>query len=416
MTDTPTPTTLRTLDRLLADGLAGDRVLVRVDFNVPLDDGRVLDATRILAALPTIHELSDAGARVVLVSHCGRPGGRPDPRWSLAPAAAELQRLVGRRVAFVPDTVGEEAKEAIAALGDGDLCLLENLRFDPGETADDPGFAAALAALADVYVGDAFGAAHRAHASVVGVAERLERKAAGRLMEREVTALSRLLAEPERPFVALLGGAKIGGKIDTLKNLLPRLDTLLLGGGMANTFLAAGGHDLAGSLIEPDRLEVAREILADARERGVEVLTPTDLVVTDDLDRPSRVETVEISGDGEVAVPDGLMAVDVGEATRAAFAAALVGARTLFWNGPLGVFEKPPFDAGTRSVAQALGNCTGFSVIGGGETVAAAHQARVAEHIGHVSTGGGAALELLAGKTLPGVAVLCEEVEEGDQR
>jgi phosphoglycerate kinase len=279
--------------------------------------------------------------------------------------------------------------------------LLENLRFHAGETKNDPGFAAQLAALAEAYVDDAFGAAHRAHASVVGVPERLPRKAAGRLMEREVRALGRLLGEPARPFVVILGGAKIEDKIETLENLLPRLDVLLLGGGMANTFLAAQGHGLADSLFEPDKADVARDILSRAESRGIAVLLPTDLVVTDDLANPRRIETVPAG-----AVPPGTRAVDVGPATRAAFAEAIGRAGTLFWNGPLGVFEKPPFNAGTRAVAQALAGCPGFSVIGGGETVAAAHQAGVIARIGHVSTGGGASLELLAGKTLPGVAVL----------
>jgi len=283
----------------------------------------------------------------------------------------------------------------------GHVALLENLRFHAEEEKNDPAFAGQLAALADAYVDDAFGAAHRAHASVVGVPERLRAKAAGRLMAREVAALGRLLGEPERPFAALLGGAKIEGKIDTLENLLPRLDLLLLGGGMANTFLAARGYGLGASLYEPDRVEMAKEILARAQGRGIEVVLPADVVVTDDLEKPTRIETVAAD-----AIPAGLKAVDVGPETRRAFAAAIARARTLFWNGPLGVFEKPPFDAGTRAVAEALAACPGFSVIGGGETVAAVKAAGVAGRIGHVSTGGGASLELLAGKTLPGVAVL----------
>jgi phosphoglycerate kinase len=297
--------------------------------------------------------------------------------------------------------VGEPAERAAAALPPGGVALLENLRFHSGETTNDPAFAGALAALAGAYVDDAFGSAHRAHASVVGVAERLPRKAAGRLLVREVEALSRLLGEPERPFAAVLGGAKIEGKIDTLENLLPRLDLLLVGGGMANTFLAAGGLDLAESLVERERLELAREILARAAARRIEVILPRDLVVTDDLAAPRRIETVAAE-----RVPAGFKAVDVGPAARADFAAAIGRARTLFWNGPLGVFEKPPFDAGTNEVARALASCPGFSVIGGGETVAAARRAGVIERIGHVSTGGGASLEFLAGKELPGVTAL----------
>jgi phosphoglycerate kinase len=398
-------TDLLTLSDLDLGGLAGRRVFVRVDFNVPLSDaGEVLDATRLEEALPTLHELVAAGVRLILASHCGRPKGQPDPRYSLRPVALALARLVGQEVAFAGDCVGEVAASAVAALPPGRMLLLENLRFHAGETANDPAFAAQLADLADAYVDDAFGSAHRAHASVVGIVERLPRKAAGRLMEREVAALGRLLGEPERPFAALLGGAKIEGKIDTLANLLPRLDLLLVGGGMANTFLAAQGHDMAASLVEPDRLELARDILRRAGDLGVRVVLPVDLtaiMATDDLAAPRRIETVPAEH-----VPAGMKAVDIGPESRRRFAAAIAAARTLFWNGPLGVFERPPFDAGTREVAQALAAFAGFSVIGGGETVAAAHQAGVVGKIGHVSTGGGASLEFLAGKTLPGVAVL----------
>jgi phosphoglycerate kinase len=393
---------LLTLEDLDLASLAGRRIFVRVDFNVPLSrEGEVLDATRLEEALPTLAELSAAGGRLLLASHAGRPKDAPDPRYSLRPVAAKLGELLGRPVAFAEDCVGEPAERVVAALPPGGVALLENLRFHAGEKKNDPAFAGQLAALADAYVDDAFGSAHRAHASVVGVPELLPRKAAGRLLVREVEALSRLLTDPQRPFAAILGGAKIEGKIDTLENLLPRLDLLLVGGGMANTFLAAQGHDLAASLVEADRLDVARDILARAQGRGLEVLLPQDLVVTDDLETPGRIETVPAG-----RVPAGTKAVDVGPATREAFAAAIGRARTLFWNGPMGVFEKPPFDAGTRALAEALAHCPGFSVLGGGETVAAARQAGVTGKVGHVSTGGGAALELLAGKTLPGVAAL----------
>lgn len=404
---------LYTLDDLTAGGrgLYGTRVLVRVDFNVPLSEtGRVLDATRIAAAEPTVRELSGAGARVILVSHCGRPKGRPDPRYSLRPVAEDLVHRLGLPVRFAADTVGPEAREVVKAVEPGGVCLLENLRFEPGETANDPAFVDLLAAFAEAYVGDAFGAAHRAHASVVGVAERIERRAAGRLMAREVAALSRLLGEPQRPFLALLGGAKIEGKIDTLENLLPRLDALLVGGGMANTFLAAQGFDLADSLVETECLDTAREILAAAGEAGIEVVLPYDLVVTDDLDGHGLIDTVTPD-----RVPAGRKAVDVGPVTRERFASRMATAATLFWNGPLGVFEKPPFDGGTREVAQALADCDAYTVIGGGETVAAARQAGVLDAIGHVSTGGGAALELLAGKRLPGVAVLEKPAPAGEE-
>jgi phosphoglycerate kinase len=392
---------LLTLEDLDLGRLDSVRTLVRVDFNVPLQDGRVLDATRLEEALPTLRELRAARARVILVSHHGRPKGKPDPRYSLRPVAERLAELLDAPVAFALDCVGLPAETAARVLEPGGVALLENLRFHPGEEKNDPGFAASLAALAEAYVGDAFGSAHRAHASVVGVPERLARKGAGRLLVREVEALGRLLRAPEKPFAALLGGAKIADKIETLENLLPRLDLLLVGGGMANTFLAARGLDLQASLVERESLELARSLLDRAARQGTEVVLPVDLVATDDLDAPTRVETVDAA-----AVPAGLKAVDVGPRTRAAFAAAIARARTLFWNGPLGVFEKPPFDAGTREVARAVGECPGFTVAGGGETVAALRQAGVLERLGHVSTGGGASLEFLAGKTLPGVAAL----------
>jgi phosphoglycerate kinase len=392
---------LYTLDDLGPEALRGRRVLVRVDFNVPLAGGEVMDATRLEEALPTIRELAAAGARVALASHCGRPEGRRDARYSLRPVAAKLGELLGAPVAFADDCVGEPARQAVGALADGGVCLLENLRFHAGETANDPAFAARLAELAEIYVDDAFGTAHRAHASVVGVPERVGQKAAGRLLVREIEALGSLLGAPDKPFVGILGGAKISGKIETLENLLPRLDVLLLGGGMANTFLAAQGLDLADSLVERERLEVAREILARAGAGTTRVVLPSDLVVTDDLDAPRRVETVAAG-----AVPANTRAVDVGEETRERFVGECEGAATLFWNGPLGVFEKPPFDAGTRAVAAGLTRTSGFTVVGGGETVAAVRRAGVAGQLGHVSTGGGASLALLAGKTLPGVAAL----------
>ncbi len=392
---------MRTLDDLDLGTLHSVVTLVRVDFNVPLTDGRVADSARLEAALPTLAELRRAGARLLLVSHCGRPDGRPVPEMSLRPVAEELQRLLGAPVVFADDCVGKAVEKAVAVLAPGSVALLENLRFHAGEEANDPDFATQLAAPAEVFVNDAFGTAHRAHASTVGVAERLERRAAGRLLVREVEALEALLADPERPFAAVLGGAKISGKADTLENLLPRVDLVILGGAMANTFLAAQGGQLGRSLVEPERIDLARQILVAAAERGVRVVLPTDLVVTDDLKRPGRVETV-----AAMDVPEDLMAVDIGPETCATIAAELAAAGTIFWNGPMGVFEQPPFDSGTRAVAGSVAASAGRSVIGGGETLAAARRAGVADQIDHVSTGGGAALELLAGRSLPGVEIL----------
>ncbi len=395
---------LKTLDDLGADALQDRRVLVRVDFNVPLDDGQVIDTTRLDEALPTLRELSEAGAKVILISHCGRPKGERNLTYSLRPVAEKLSQLMGRPIDFAEDCLGAPAQAAVDRLQAGDICLLENLRFHAGETQNDPQMASQLAQLAEIYVGDAFGTAHRAHASVVGAAERLPVRVAGRLMVREVESLGALLGEPAKPFVGILGGAKIEGKIDTLENLLPRLDVLLLGGGMANTFLAAQGCNMARSLVESERIQLAKEILERAARSQTEVLLPVDVVVTDDLAAPQRIENVAVDN-----IPDGTLAVDIGEESRHRFADACRKAGTLFWNGPLGVFEKPPFDAGTQTVAESLAECPGFTVIGGGETVAAVRRAGVADRIGHVSTGGGASLELLAGKTLPGVAILSRE-------
>jgi phosphoglycerate kinase len=386
------------LDRLDLATLRGETVLVRVDFNVPLDGDKVLDDTRLLAALPTVNALRDAGGRVVLLSHCGRPKGVVDLRFSLRPVAARFGEILGSPVAFGEDCIGEVAKACVAGLQDGAVALLENLRFHPGEKGNDADFSDALAQLGSAYVNDAFGAAHRAHASVVGIPARISRKALGKLMESEVHSLNALLEEPARPFAAVVGGAKIEGKVDTLRNLLPRLDMLLLGGGMANTFLAAQGCEMQESLVEGERLELAREILQEAAERNVRVILPLDLVVTDSLESASQIETVVVR-----KVPTGTMAVDIGEASCQQMAAALSSAQTVFWNGPMGVFEIAPFDRGTMSVAEAVGSSPGFSVIGGGETVAAAKRAGILESIDHVSTGGGASLELLAGRALPGI-------------
>jgi len=406
-------TSLRTLDDLLRAGLRGRAVFVRTDLNVPREGDRIVDDTRIRASVPTLEELASAGARVLVFSHHGRPKGKPRPDQSLRPVADALGHSLEAKVVFAEDCVGAAAEAAAKATPAGGFCLFENLRFHAGEEKNDPDFAAQLARLADVYVDDAFGAAHRAHASIVGVPERVKASAAGRLLATEVASLERLLADPEKPFLAILGGAKITDKIETIENLLSRLDALLLGGAMANTFLRAKGCSLGKSLVAEDEMDLARKLMSDAAARGVELLLPTDVVTTDSLERAGEAET---GGAGRAArrvetftvdaVPANSMAVDLGPRTLAAFDAAIARARTIFWNGPVGLFEMPPFDAGSTRVARALAASSGYTVIGGGETVAAATQAGVADRIDHVSTGGGASLELLAGRKLPGVEAL----------
>jgi phosphoglycerate kinase len=383
--------------------LAGKRVFLRVDLNVPLEDGRVAEDTRIRAVLPTIEHCLKAGASVILASHLGRPKGTVDPRYSLKPVAARLEELLGRPVPLLPDCVGPEVEAAAAALKPGDTVLLENLRFHPGEEANDPEFARRLAALADVYVNDAFAAAHRAHASTEGITRFLQPAAAGLLMARELEALGRIFERPERPVAAVLGGAKVSDKLSLVEHLLPRVDALLIGGGMAFTFLAALGYGVGRSLLEADRLEAARAILGRARSLGVRVRLPVDVVVAPAPDSAEGIRTV-----GVREIPDELMGLDVGPLTVAQFGAALQGAKTVVWNGPLGVFEKPAFAAGTLGMARAVAGCGAFSVIGGGDTIAAVRQAGVTDRIGYISTAGGAFLEFLEGRTLPGVAALSE--------
>ncbi|HNX51009.1 MAG TPA: phosphoglycerate kinase [Thermoanaerobaculaceae bacterium] len=389
---------LRQMDAL---DVAGKRVLVRLDLNVPLKEGKVRDDTRVREAAPTVKALAERGAVVIACSHLGRAKGKPDPALSLAPVAPILAHHVGRPVQFVPDTAGEVARQMVAAAKPGDVLLLENTRFEAGEEANSPELSARLAALADLYVNDAFGSAHRAHASTAGVASQFARPAAGPLMARELAALGRVRDNPERPFVAVVGGAKVSDKLGTLKALAGKADTLVLIGGMANTFLFARGVGIGASLAEPDLASEAREIMAAAEARGVKVLLPTDVVVATDVDSPGRVVAV-----GGVTPTDKIL--DIGPASRAAIATVLAGARTTFWNGPAGVFEKPAFAEGTMAIARALADSKAFTVVGGGESVAAVQQAGVASKISHVSTGGGASLEFLAGDVLPGVAVLEE--------
>jgi phosphoglycerate kinase len=380
--------------------LQGRKLFLRVDFNVPLGGGRVSDDTRIAETLPTVRLAVERGARVICASHLGKPKGKRKPELSLAPVAVRFAELLGKPVRFVEDCVGPEAAKAADALAPGEVLLLENLRFHAGEEANDPWFAGELAALAEVYVDDAFGAAHRAHASVVGVPQRLKEKGAGLLLEKEVRELSRLL-EPERPFAAILGGAKISGKIDTLRVLSKRADVLLVGGGMANHFVRALGLSVGRSLLEEDKVPLAREILDFCKEAGKTIALPSDFVVAKSPDDGAGATTV-----GMNKIPDDLMALDVGPRTLEQFGRLLAPAKTIFWNGPMGVFEKPPFDAGTMGVARLVAAAKAVTVVGGGESVQAAHAAGVAEKFTHVSTGGGASLEFLAEGRLPGIDAL----------
>jgi phosphoglycerate kinase len=384
--------TIRDLD------VVGKRVLVRVDFNVPLENGTVSDHTRIRAALPTIQYLIDHKAKTILCSHLGRPKGKPDPAYSLGPVGVRLSQLLEREVRTAPDCVGPVVQDLVNTMQPGDLLLLENLRFHPEEEANEARFVQALASLADVYVDDAFGSAHRAHASTAGVAAHLP-AVAGFLMERELNFLGRALTNPARPFVAILGGAKVSDKIAVIENLLGRVDRLLIGGGMANTFLLAQGKEVGQSLVETDKLEVARALLQKGTSK---LVLPVDVVIADQFDAHARRSTVEVH-----AVLASWRILDIGPKTIERFKEHLHGARTVVWNGPMGVFEMTPFAAGTFAIARALAELSGATtIVGGGDSAAAVEQAGVADRITHISTGGGASLEFLEGRELPGVAVL----------
>jgi phosphoglycerate kinase len=378
----------------------GTTALVRVDFNVPMRDGRVADDTRIRAVLPTLGELRGRGARVVLLSHLGRPDGKPQPKLSLAPIAERLAELRKAPCGFASDCVGPRARAAVAALLPGDVVLLENVRFHPEEEANDPAFARQLAALGDVFVNDAFGTAHRAHASTEGIAHVLP-AVAGLLMEQEVTALTNALDRPERPFMAVIGGAKVSTKLNVLRNLTSKVDELLIGGGMANTFLKALDYEVGKSLLEPDLVRAADELLDHARRGGARIVVPEDVVLTTSLHDSGhrRVARVDQVGHDEIIA-------DIGPDTITAYQKTLARARTIVWNGPMGVFEQPVYAAGTLAIAQALAGSTATTVVGGGESVQAVEQMGVADKLTHVSTGGGATLEFLEGKELPGVAAL----------
>lgn len=377
---------------------SGQRVLVRADLNVPLDDGAVADDLRLEASLPTIRALRDAGARVVLMSHLGRPEGEVREELRLAPVGERLAELLDAPIATASDIVGDDARRIVDKLDDGDVALLENLRFDPGEKANDPEFARALAALGDAYVNDAFGAAHRAHASVVGVPAELATAVAGDLLRTEVETLSRLLDEPEQPFVAILGGAKVADKLGVIDNLLTRVDRLLIGGAMCFTFLRAQGAEVGASRVEEDQLETVADLISRAGDR---LVLPSDVVAASAFDADADHKRVTAD-----AVPDGWMGMDIGSETAETFAGVIADARTLLWNGPMGVFEWEAFAGGTRGVAQAAADCDGFTVIGGGDSAAAVRSMGFADRVSHVSTGGGASLELLEGEELPGIAAL----------
>ena len=378
----------------------GKRVLVRCDFNVPLDGAAITDEKRIVEALPTIRYLKEAGARVILCSHLGRPKGKADPKYSLAPVAARLGELLGCPVPLAADVTGESARSLADSLRDGEVMLLENVRFDPREEKNDPAFARELASLAELYVNDAFGTAHRAHASTAGVADYLP-AVCGFLIEKELSFLGGALEEPARPFAAILGGAKVSDKIGVLRSLLAKVDSLLIGGGMAYTFIKAQGGQIGGSLCEEDKLDLARELLAEAEEKGVRLLLPVDTVIADAFREDAATRVVPAG-----QIPDGWQGLDIGPETRALFAAEVKQAATVVWNGPMGVFEMKPFAAGTEAVAEAMAESDAVTIIGGGDSAAAAAQMGVADRIRHISTGGGASLEFLEGKVLPGIACL----------
>jgi phosphoglycerate kinase len=395
-----------TVRDLAAEQLKGKRALVRVDFNVPLDEhGHVTDDTRIRAAIPTLDLLLDRGARVVLLSHLGRPKGKPEPKYSLEPVARRLRELMPRReMRFVESTDTDEALKATTELKDGQVLLLENTRFLGGEETNDERLARGLSQLGDLYVNDAFGAAHRAHASTEGVAHHLQPAVAGLLMEKELAYLQGALERPQHPFVAILGGSKISGKIDVIDALLPKVDALLVGGAMACTFYKAMGLETGTSLVEPDRVEMAEELLEEA---GTRLILPHDATVAPDIKSGKAARAVQ-----KDQIPRDMAMLDIGPRTAESYARAILAAKTVLWNGPMGVFETPPFDKGTRAIAEAMAKATGqgaTTIVGGGDSAAAVEQFGLAAKMSHVSTGGGASLEFLEGKTLPGVAALTEK-------
>ncbi|MED1801285.1 phosphoglycerate kinase [Brevibacillus porteri] len=382
--------------------LAGKRVFCRVDFNVPMQDGVITDDTRIRAAVPTIRFMMEAGAKVILASHFGRPKGQVVEEMRLTPVAAHLSSLLGKDVRKLEDCHGADVEAAVERMESGDVILLENVRFHAGEEKNDPELAKSFAALADLFVNDAFGTAHRAHASTAGIAEYIP-AVAGLLMEKEIRFMGGALSNPERPFTAIVGGAKVKDKIAVIENLLTKVDHLIIGGGMANTFLKAQGYGIGASLCEDDKLDLARTLMDQAKERGVQLLMPVDVVVADRFAADAEKKVVAID-----AIPEGWMALDIGPKTVEQYHSAIVESKTVVWNGPMGVFEMDAFAGGTIGVAKAMAACSGTTIIGGGDSVAAVEKAGVAEQMTHISTGGGASLEFMEGKELPGVAVLAD--------
>jgi phosphoglycerate kinase len=381
--------------------LKGKRVFIRVDFNVPQGDkGNITDDTRILLSLPTILFASDAGGKVILASHLGRPKGKRDPNFSLAPVAARLSQLVGKKVALAPDCIGEEVQKQIGQMKEGEIVLLENLRFHSEEEKNEEAFSRALASLCDVYVNDAFGAAHRAHASTEGMTRFVKIVAAGFLMMKEIESLEKALVSPQKPYVAILGGAKVSDKIGVIQNLLDKVSTLLIGGGMAYTFLKGEGFQVGKSLVEEDQLGFSRKLLEKAKEK-IKFLLPSDHIAAERMEIQAKRETVKND-----KIPEGWVCLDIGPETVRTFSEEIKSAKTIVWNGPMGVFEMEPFSQGTFAIAKAIANSSAFSIVGGGDSVSAVNKAGVADKISHISTGGGASLEFLEGKKLPGIEAL----------
>lgn len=378
----------------------GKKVFCRVDFNVPMQDGDVTDDTRIRAALPTINYLSEAGAKVILASHLGRPNGQVVEELRLDPVAKRLSDLTGKVVLKTDSVYGDEVNTAISQLEDGDILLIENVRFHPGETTNDPKLVEAFAEMADIYVNDAFGTAHRAHASTAGVAEKLP-AVAGFLMEKEIAVLTKALEEPERPFTAIIGGAKVKDKIDVIDNFLDKVDYLLVGGGLAYTFIKAKGYDIGKSLLEEDKIDLAKEFLQKAEEKGVQFIIPEDTVIADRFSEEADTKIVSIED-----MPNDWQGLDIGIKTRETFADIIAKSKLVIWNGPMGVFEMNPFAGGTRAVAKSLAEADGFTIIGGGDSAAAVEKFGLSDQMDHVSTGGGASLEFMEGKELPGIKAL----------